>query len=1052
MKNKKIKTKKDLLDIKKEVKRKKTLSPAGNKYRITVHLGTCGIASGAETILNLVKKEINSGKHDNIELVTSGCVGFCALEPMFTIDSYKRPPVTYHSLDKNKVKEIFKSHIDNGKIVNELEPITPESELLNFYKYQESRVLRNRGKIDPFKIEDYIANDGYRAILKALKNGNPEEIIKTISESGLRGRGGAGFPTGKKLELCRNAVTADGVKYVICNADEGDPGAFMDRNLLESDPHSILEGMLIEAYSIGSGKGYLYIRAEYPLAVRTMENAIKQAKSYGLLGKNILGSNFNFDVEIYEGAGAFVCGEETALIKSVEGKRGMPVPKPPFPANKGLFGKPTLINNAETISNIPQIILNGAEWFNSIGTKTSKGTKIFALAGSVKNVGLVEVPMGMTIRDIVFKIGGGIKNKKKFKAVQLGGPSGGCIPFKYIDIPIDYEKVKEVGAIMGSGGMIVLDEDTCMVDLSKYFMGFIQEESCGQCVPCRIGTRRMLEILERITAGKGEEEDIAKLEKLSAVIKETSLCGLGKTAPNPIISTINYFRDEYEAHIKYKKCPAAVCKEIISSPCQHICPIDTETPVYISLIAKGLFKEAFDIIIKDNPLPSVCARVCHHPCESSCTAGKWGNPIAIRELKRFAAEYALKSGTYARSYGIQKSGNKKIAIVGSGPAGLMAGYKLAGRGHDVTIFEELDTPGGALAAFIPEYRLPGDRLNADIENIKNAGVEIKTNTKIGRDLKFSSLINNYKAIFIATGAHKPKKLNIPGKNAEGVISAMEFLWNIKRNKKINTGQNIGIIGGGNSAIDAARTALRTGDRKKVLIIYRRTREEMPAINEEIDEGIDEGIEIQFLAAPVRIITAGGKVSGIECMRMEPGDFDENGRRRPVPIKGSEFIIKLDTLIVAIGETPDTGFIDKEIGMEITRWGTIKACPETFATNIDGVFAGGDAVTGPATVIDAMSAGKIAADMIDRYLSGKKLTREYRVTRPSVYIPPAAEVLEKNTGESQKLIKHRLAVGRRINNFKEVCLTMSEKDAVTEARRCLRCDLETKEGQKALGEK
>src|SRR4030066_980536 len=400
----KIRTKYDLDNIKKELNRKKALNLKGTKYRITVHLGTCGIASDAEIIYASVKEAITSGKRNNIEFTTSGCVGFCALEPMLTIESYNLPPVTYYSLDKDKVKKIFEKHIDNGEIAEELKPITANSELANFYKYQESRVLRNRGKIDPFKIEDYISKDGYFGLARAIEIGDSDKIIKTISESGLRGRGGAGFPTGRKWELCKNALSRSGIKYIVCNGDEGDPGAFMDRNLLESDPPSVLEGMLISALVIGSNRGYLYIRAEYPLAVRTVEHAIRQAKDYGLIGKNILGSDFDFDIEIYQGAGAFVCGEETALIRSIEGKIGMPKPKPPFPANEGLYGMPTLINNVETFSNIPQIILNGAGWFNSIGTPSSKGTKIFALVGAVKNVGLVEVPMGMTLRDIVYKI------------------------------------------------------------------------------------------------------------------------------------------------------------------------------------------------------------------------------------------------------------------------------------------------------------------------------------------------------------------------------------------------------------------------------------------------------------------------------------------------------------------------------------------------------------------------------------------------------------------------------------------------------------------------
>jgi NADH:ubiquinone oxidoreductase subunit F (NADH-binding)/(2Fe-2S) ferredoxin len=549
----KIKSAGQLLKIRDTLKNSGVINGTDKKYKITVHLGTCGIASGADRIRELAAAEIRSRDDSSIIFSTSGCVGFCALEPMLTVQSYNRKPAVYYSLDEPKIKELFLKHIDGGKIVDELDPITEGSKLADFFKYQESRVLRNRGRIDPFNIEDYIKYDGYLGLAKALEFADSSEIIKIISDSGLRGRGGAGFPTGKKWEFCRTAKSPAGIKYIVCNGDEGDPGAFMDRNLLESDPHSIIEGMLIAALAIGSDRGYVYVRAEYPLAVQTLDNAIKQARDYGLLGDNILGSSLCFDVEIYQGAGAFVCGEETALLRSIEGKRGMPKPKPPFPANEGLYGMPTLINNVETFSNIAQIIINGAQWFNSIGTATSKGTKIFALAGAVNNVGLVEVPMGMSLRDIVFKIGGGVTGDNKFKAVQLGGPSGGCIPEKFLDIPIDYEKVKEAGSIVGSGGMIVLDEETCMANLARYFMDFIQDESCGQCVPCRIGTRRMLEILDRITKGKGVEGDIEKLERLAEVVMETSLCGLGKTAPNPVFSTIKYFRHEFEEHIITQK-------------------------------------------------------------------------------------------------------------------------------------------------------------------------------------------------------------------------------------------------------------------------------------------------------------------------------------------------------------------------------------------------------------------------------------------------------------------------------------------------------------------
>jgi len=1043
----KIVTKKNLEDIKEKALKEISLNDKDKKFKITVHLGTCGIASGAQSITNVVKEEINKRNRKDIIFATSGCVGFCSLEPMMTIEYFNTEPVTYHSLDNDKVKKIFDIHINKGEIVYELEPIIKDASVADFYKYQESRVLRNRGKIDPFKITDYIARDGYYGLLKAITISDPDEIIQIISQSGLRGRGGAGFPTGKKWGLCRNAKSPAGVKYVVCNGDEGDPGAFMDRNLLESDPHSVLEGMIIAGLAVGSDKGYAYVRAEYPLAIETLAHAINEANKYGLLGENILGSKFNFDIEIYQGAGAFVCGEETALLRSIEGKRGMPKPKPPFPANEGLYGMPTLINNVETLSNIPQIILNGADWFNKIGTQTSKGTKIFALTGAVNNVGLVEVPMGISLRDIVFKIGGGIKGGKKFKAAQLGGPSGGCIPEKFLDIPIDYEKVKEIGAIMGSGGMIVLDEDTCMVDLSRYFMDFIQEESCGQCVPCRIGTRRMLETLEAITYGKGEAGDIEKLERLSNAIKETSLCGLGKTAPNPVLATIQYFREEYKAHIKEKKCPAVVCKEIISSPCQHTCPIDTEAPVYISLIANGRFEEAFNIILKDNPLPSVCARVCHHPCEYKCEAGKWGSPIAIRALKRAATDYALRVGIYPGKKE-QKVNGEKVAIIGSGPSGLTAGYSLANMGYDVTIFDDQDVPGGAAAAYIPEYRLPKDILNIDIENIKCAGVKIQTKTKIGVDIPFAKLLNDYKAVYIATGAGKSRKINIPNEDVIGVLDALEFLRDVNLLKKVNTGKLVGVIGGGNAAVDAARVANRIKNCEKVIMIYRRTKKEMPAFEEEIDALVEEGIEIQFLSNPTKIIAENGKLIGIECIKMQLGQLDKSGRRKPVPIKGSEFVINLDNLIVAIGEETDLCFLGDKPILEISETDTIVVSPETLATKIPGVFAGGDVVTGPGTVIEAMSHGKVAAEMIDKYIRGKSLTKEYKPTRPSIYYPPVEPMNQKIEEETRPAIPC-LSVNNRIKNFNEVNLNITEEAAVKESRRCLRCDLETEDGKKAM---
>jgi NADH:ubiquinone oxidoreductase subunit F (NADH-binding)/(2Fe-2S) ferredoxin/Pyruvate/2-oxoacid:ferredoxin oxidoreductase delta subunit len=524
-------------------------------------------AYGAVEIRDAFRREIDRlGLQEKVEIMETGCHGFCARAPVIVIDPQG---VFYQQLTPDDVPEIVSETLVNGNIVERLvfadtktgEHI-PLADDVPFYKRQMKVVLRNCGKIDPKNIMHYIARDGYAALSKVLFTATPEEVIDSVKASGLRGRGGAGFPTGLKWGFAR-AAKGD-TKYLICNADEGDPGAFMDRAVLEGDPHAVLEGMIIAAYAIGTETGYIYVRAEYPIAVEHLRIAVRQAEELGLLGENILGSGINFRINIKEGAGAFVCGEETALMASIEGRRGMPRPRPPFPANSGLWGKPTNINNVETFANISPIILRGADWYASIGTERSKGTKLFALAGKVNNTGLVEVPMGVSLREVVFDIGGGVPEEKEFKAVQIGGPSGGCVPAEHLDLPIDYDSLSSVGAIMGSGGMIVMDEDTCMVDVARYFMNFVQNESCGKCVPCRIGTKRMLEILTRITEGEGEDGDVDLLADMAAIIKDASLCALGQTAPNPVLTTISFFRDEYEAHIKDRRCPAHVCGSLFA--------------------------------------------------------------------------------------------------------------------------------------------------------------------------------------------------------------------------------------------------------------------------------------------------------------------------------------------------------------------------------------------------------------------------------------------------------------------------------------------------------
>ncbi len=528
--------------------------------------GTGCHATGSLEVKSALETQLARHKLDQeIRVVETGCNGFCAMGPIMLVQP---DGIFYQKLKATDIPHLVEEHFLKGRPVKKLfykEPASaetiPSMDDIPFYSKQQLIVLKNRGVIDPEKIEEYIGRDGYLGAGKALLEMTPQEIISQMKESGLRGRGGAGFPTGLKWEF---ASREEGdVKYVLCNADEGDPGAFMDRSVLEADPHAVLEGMIIAARAIGAQHGYIYCRAEYPLALKRLEIAISQARQHGLLGEDILGSGFNFDLEIYQGAGAFVCGEETALMHSIEGKRGMPRPRPPFPAQKGLWKKPTVLNNVETYANVGQIILNGADWFSSIGMEASKGTKVFALTGDVNNIGLVEVPMGTTLRTIIYDIGGGISKKRKFKAVQLGGPSGGCVPEEFIDTPVDYQSIAKVGAIMGSGGMIVMDDQTCMVDMARFFMDFIQDESCGKCTPCREGTLRMLEILDKITHGDGEPGDIELLEDLSKMIKSSALCGLGQTGPNPVLSTLKYFRNEYEAHINEKKCPAKRCPALL---------------------------------------------------------------------------------------------------------------------------------------------------------------------------------------------------------------------------------------------------------------------------------------------------------------------------------------------------------------------------------------------------------------------------------------------------------------------------------------------------------
>jgi len=1006
--------------------------------------GTGCVSGGGDAVYEALKREVDRLGLRDAEVDFTGCHGFCQQGPNVIVEP---DGIFYTHVEPEDVAEIVTSHLQNGKPVERLfyrDPVTdqaiPHYSDINFYKKQERLILRNCGHINPEKIDDYLARGGYQALPKVLFNMTPEQVIEEIKKSGLRGRGGAGFPTGRKWEFCRNATGSP--KYVICNADEGDPGAFMDRSILEADPHTVLEGLTIAAYAIGAAEGYIYIRAEYPLAVSRLVTALKQAQERGFLGNKVVGSDFNFTVHIKEGAGAFVCGEETALIASIESRRGMPRSRPPFPAQSGLDGKPTIINNVKTLASVPVIIERGAEWFASIGTEKSKGTAVFALTGKIANSGLVEVPMGTPLADIIYEIGGGIPRGKRLRAVQTGGPSGGCIPARFVDLPVDYESLAELGSIMGSGGMVVMDETTCMVEVARFFLSFTQVESCGRCTPCRLGTRQMLEILTRITEGKGRDDDIDTLLTIAKTVKECSLCGLGQTSPNPVLSTINYFRDEYEAHIKEKKCPAAVCDALMISPCQHTCPVGINIPKYIAHIAAGEYREAIDTIRERNPFPAICGRICHHPCEARCRRGELDEPSAIRALKRFAADWYFENVTEEPEPFLQTQ-SQRVAVVGAGPTGLSCAYFLAQMGYPVTVFEALPVGGGMLSVAIPEFRLPRDVIQKEIDYIVKKGVDIRYNTPINVNFTVEDLKRDgFDAVFVAAGAQRSQRIGIPGEleDVAGFYYGLRFLRDVKLGRQIRVGPRVAVIGGGNVALDAARTALRLGA-DEANIFYRRSRDEMPVSGVEYDQTITEGVQLNFLVSPTRIVSENWAVTGLQCIQMRLGEPDESGRRRPLPITGSEFFVEADTVIAAVGQAPDLSFLPTDSALERTRWETLVVDSNTLATNVSGVFAGGDFATGPGMVIEAIAAGRRAAIAIDKYLRGDTSRVEIYDLKAEVVGELASQEIEEAWEEQPRVAQPTLPVQKRKKSFAEVELSFSKERAEQEAKRCLRCDLE-----------
>ncbi len=1024
--------------------------------KISVGMGTCGLGNGAREVFESLENVI-SAKSAKIQLSSVGCFGFCAEETLVNCYLPGFPLVILHKVTprdaENIVDTLAKGIMPLKKALCKLErwnfftskiefgtglPSVPLWNELPFFKGQKKIVLRESGLINPEDIEEYIAVGGYSALLKALTQMTPESVLAEIHASKLRGRGGAGFPTGVKWELMRK-VESD-KKYIICNADEGDPGAYMNRNEIESDPHALIEGMLIGAYVMGASEGIMYVRAEYPLAVQRFKKAVAAARERGFIGNGIFGSTFNLELSYVEGAGAFVCGEETALIASIEGRAGRPVPRPPYPAQKGLWGKPTNINNVETWFNIPVIVTIGGKEFANFGTEKSTGTKVFSLVGKIKNTGLVELPLGTPLQNIIYQMGEGTGTKKKIRAVQTGGPSGGCIPIEHFNTPVDYESLTKLGTIMGSGGMVVMDQDNCMVDVARYFVEVTYNESCGKCTPCREGLAQSLALLNKITHGEATMEDLDTLERLSYVIRDSALCGLGQTSSNPVLSTLKYFRDEYEKHIVQKRCKAGVCDNLFMALCENSCPLHMNIPGYLQLLKELRLEEAFELTLRDNPLPGTVGRICYFHCQMRCRRDMVDDPVSQGEIHRYLADTMYKMGREKEIYQrlikekLSATG-KSVGIVGAGPAGLTAAYYLVRLGHNVTIYDNHAKAGGILQYGIPAYRLPKDGLNKELELFKKLGVKFVFNTRIGKDVAFKTLQKQHDAVFLAVGAQKDVEFEIDGRDLDGVMQGYEFLEDFAIGKKIHLGQKVVVVGAGNVAIDAARSCLRLG--ADVTIVYRRDRDEMPANEHEIKDAIDENIHFMFLSAPHRIVgDAKGKVTGLEIRKMKFDGFDNTGRKRPIET-GEMAVVECNKVILAVGEKVDFEPA-KEIGLELRKNGAIRVHQPACRTNLPKIYAGGDAVTGPATVSEAMGLARQAAEAIDFDLMKEK--RFHRLFRDFKY---KDEIIVEPEGKN-KIDPKKLPVRERISSFQEVLSGYSGEEAMQEAIRCLRCDVKCQE--------
>ncbi len=1029
---------------------------------LSVGLGTCGIGNGADELYARLAAAAADG---GAAVKKAGCFGYCAAEPLAMAYLPGKPVLLFFNERPERAERLSRMAADasswdalakeaDAKIsrwdfrtgqaeFGQAWPKVPEWNELPFFKGQLKLVLRDAGLIDPENLAEYLAVGGYSALERALSLGlaegrdaGAEQVLKAVADSGLRGRGGAGFPTGVKWKLMRQSP--GGEKYVVCNADEGDPGAYMNRNEIESDPHMLVEGMILGAYAMGASRGFVYVRAEYPLAVERLCKAMADAKAAGLLGENILGSGYSFELDIVKGAGAFVCGEETALIASAEGRAGRPSPRPPFPAQRGYLGKPTNINNVETWCNVPLIVARGPEYFAGFGTEKSRGTKVFSLVGKARNTGLVELELGTPLADMVYGMGGGAGRHKAVRALQSGGPSGGCIAAADFGAAVDYESLAAKGAIMGSGGMVVMNQDNCMVDVARYFVSFTAAESCGKCAPCREGLAQMLRILTDISEGRAEASALDELERIARAVKDSALCGLGQTAANPVLTTLRYFRDEYEEHILDKRCKAGVCESLFSALCENSCPLHMNIPGYLALLAEDRIEDAYELTLRDNPLPGSIGRICHFHCQMRCRRDDIDEPVAQGDIHRYLADTMYKLGRERDAWKrlvkerLPDTG-KRVAIVGAGPAGLAAAFYLRRLGHETTVYEAQAAAGGILRYGIPEYRLPKELLDKELELWDKLGVKFKFNTRLGRDLTLDELRAGSDAIALAIGAQADRKLGVPGEDAPGVHPGYEWLERFARGQTQRPGKRALVIGGGNVAIDAARTLFRLDC--QVTVAYRRSREDMPANEAELAGAAAEKIAFKYMLQPEEILAhesgpAAGRVRAVRFRVMKAGGIDSSGRPRP---EASEKTVELacDELFVAVGEYVDSSYL-RGFGLAARSDGRL--APGSAGRLSEGVWAIGDAVSGPATASQAMGMAKEAAKAIDEELMGRRVfTTLFKDFSYSRLAPPPAR-------KTKRAVARLIPPEQRCGNFQEIAQGLSGAEAKAEASRCLRCDL------------